>query len=159
MLAPLLFNIFFAAVLNVASTRFKADKDTTDALVHNRKKKTGAGLRGEAATEEPALATSLWGMLYADDAGIISQSPEQLRKMMGVIVVVYGRRLASPYRRPRPRSCSYARRGWAKPAAIFSVEAAGQLHNQTNEFVDHGGNVNYNADLSIEVDRRISDAW
>ena len=27
-------------------------------------------------------------MLYADDAGVASQSPEQLRKMMGVIVVV-----------------------------------------------------------------------
>ena len=31
---------------------------------------------------------SLWGILYADDAGVVSQSPEQLRKMMGVIVVV-----------------------------------------------------------------------
>ena len=27
-------------------------------------------------------------MLYADDAGVVSRSPEQLRKMMGVIVVV-----------------------------------------------------------------------
>ena len=27
-------------------------------------------------------------MLYADDAGVVSQSPEQPRKMMGVIVVV-----------------------------------------------------------------------
>ena len=27
-------------------------------------------------------------MLYADDAGVILQSPEQLRKMMGVIVIV-----------------------------------------------------------------------
>ena len=27
-------------------------------------------------------------MIYADDAGVVSQSPEQLRKMMGVIVVV-----------------------------------------------------------------------
>ena len=32
MLAPSLFNIFFAAV--VAYTRFKADKDIVDALVH-----------------------------------------------------------------------------------------------------------------------------
>ena len=31
----------------------------------------------------------LWGMLNADDAEVVSQSPEQLRKMMGVIVVVY----------------------------------------------------------------------
>ena len=35
-LAPLLFNIFFAAVIKVASTRFKADKGIMDALVHLR---------------------------------------------------------------------------------------------------------------------------
>ena len=40
-LAPLLFSIFFAAVINVASTRFKADKGIVDALVHLRKKKGG----------------------------------------------------------------------------------------------------------------------
>ena len=40
-LAPLLFNIFFAAVINVAYTRFKAGIDIMDALVHLRKK-TGA---------------------------------------------------------------------------------------------------------------------
>ena len=43
--------------------------------------------------------------------------------------------------------------------ATFSVEAAGQVHNQTNEFVYLGGNVNHNADLSIEVDRRTRNAW
>ena len=43
--------------------------------------------------------------------------------------------------------------------AIVSVEAAGQVYNQTNEFVYLGGNVNHNADLSIEVDRRIRNAW
>ena len=50
--------------------------------------KGGAEGRGEATAGESALATPLWGMLYADDAGVISQSPEKLRKMMGVIVVV-----------------------------------------------------------------------
>ena len=38
-LAPHLFNIFFAAVMNVAYTRFKVDNDITNALVHLRKKK------------------------------------------------------------------------------------------------------------------------
>ena len=74
-LAPLLFNIFFAAVINVASTRLKADEGIMDALVHPRKKK-GAGIRGEATAGESALATPLWGMLYADDAGVVSRSPE-----------------------------------------------------------------------------------
>ena len=57
-LAPLLFNIFFAAVINVAYTHFKVDKDIMDALVHLRKKK-GARGRGEATTGEPVLATPL----------------------------------------------------------------------------------------------------
>ena len=70
-LVPLLFNIFFVAVMNVASTRFKADKSIMDALVHLRKKR-GAGERGEATAGESVLATPLWGMLYAYDAGVVS---------------------------------------------------------------------------------------
>ena len=46
-----------------------------------------------------------------------------------------------------------------KFTATFSVEAAGQVYNQTNEFLYLGGNINYNAELSIEVDRRIRNAW
>ena len=43
--------------------------------------------------------------------------------------------------------------------ATFSVEAACQAYNQTNEFLYLGENVNQNADLSIEVDRRVRNAW
>ena len=50
-------------------------------------------------------------------------------------------------------------KGMPKSTAIFSVEAAGQVYNQTNEFVYLGGNVNHNSDLSVEVDRRICNAW
>ena len=42
-----------------------------------------------------------------------------------------------------------------KASAIFSVEATDHVYNQTNEFVYLGGNANHNADLSIEVDRRM----
>ena len=41
--APLLFNILFAAVINVAYTRFKADIDIMDALVHLRMKSEAGG--------------------------------------------------------------------------------------------------------------------
>ena len=54
--------------------------------------------------------------------------------------------------------CSRAK-GMPESAATFSVEAAGQVYNQMNEFVYLGGNVNHNADLSIEVDRRVRNAW
>ena len=50
-------------------------------------------------------------------------------------------------------------KGMPESTAIFSVEATGQVYSQTNEFVYLGGNVSHNADLSIEVDRRIRNAW
>ena len=49
-------------------------------------------------------------------------------------------------------------KGMLEITTTFSVEAAGEVYNQTNEFVYLGGNVNHNADLSIEVDRRIRNA-
>ena len=60
-LEPLLFNIFFAAVINVASTRFKADKGIVDAFFVHLGKKRGAGGRGEATDGESVLATPIWG--------------------------------------------------------------------------------------------------
>ena len=51
-------------------------------------------------------------------------------------------------------------KGILESTAIFSVETAGEMDNQTNEFAYLGGNVNHNnTDLSIEVDRRIRNAW
>ena len=54
-LAPLLFDIFFAAVIHVALTSLEADKDIMDALVNLRKK---PGVSGRTA-RDPAPATSL----------------------------------------------------------------------------------------------------
>ena len=50
-------------------------------------------------------------------------------------------------------------KGMPESTVIFSVQATGQVYNQTNEFVNLGGNVNHNADLPIEFDRRIRNAW
>ena len=66
-------------------------------------------------------------------------------------------RLASPYRRPRLRSCLSKGRPYS--TATFSVEAAGKVYNQTNAFVYLGGNVNHNADLSLEVVGGMRNAW
>ena len=55
-LAPLMFNIFSSAVINVAHKRFKADKYIMNALVHLRKK-TGAG-ESNCRTASPGDAAS-----------------------------------------------------------------------------------------------------
>ena len=151
-LAPLLFNIFFAAVINVASSRFKADEGIMDALVHLRKKE-GAWRRGEATAGESVPAPPLWSMLHADDAGVVSRSPEQLRNMMEVIVVVCAAFGLTISEAKTEIMCLRAK-GMPESTTTFSVEAAGQPYNETNEFVYHEGNVNHNADLSIEADRR-----
>ena len=156
-LAPLLFNIFFAAVINVSYTRFKADRGIMDALVHLRKKR-GAGGRGEATAGESVLATPLWDILYADNAGVVAQSPEQPRKMMEVIVVVcaaFGLTVSDA----KTEIVCLRAKGMLESTATFSVEAGVQVYNQTNEFVYLGGNVHHNTDLSIEVDRRVRNAW
>ena len=156
-LAPLLFNIFFAAVINVASTRLKAYKGIMDALIHLRKKGEAGG-RSEATAGESVLATPLWGILYADNARVVSQSLEQRRKMMGMIVVVCAAFGFTVLEAKTKIMCLRAK-GMPESTATFSEEAAGQVYNQTNEFVYLGGNVNHNTDLSIEVDRRIRNAW
>ena len=97
-------------------------------------------------------------MLCADDAGVVSQSPEQLTKMMGVIVpvcVAFGLTVSNAKTEITPLRT----KRMLESATTFSVEAAGQVYSQTNEFVNLGENVNHNADLSIEVNRRIRHAW
>ena len=121
-LAPLLFNIFFAAVIKVVSTRFKVDKGVMNALVHLRKKR-GVGGRRKATAGESVLATRLWGMLYADDAAFVSQSPEQPRKMMGIFVVVCAMFGLTIWEAKTEIICLRAK-GMPESTAIFSVEAA-----------------------------------
>ena len=97
-------------------------------------------------------------MFSADDARVVSRSPEQLRKMMEVIVVVCAAFGLTVSEAKTEIMCLRAK-GMPESTATFSVEAADQVYNQTNEFVCLGETVNHNADLSVEVDRRIRNAW
>ena len=92
-LAPLLFNMFFTALLRVAEKRFLADAAITDNMVQRQRKEEGEkkgtsrtrkadGRRGKEGED----VQRLWGTLYADDAGIVSRSSEGLERMMAVIV-------------------------------------------------------------------------
>ena len=102
--------------------------------------------------------TSLWAILYTDFAGVVPHLPEKIRKMMGVIVVACTLFGLTVLEVKTEIMCLHAKRG-TETTVIFSVEAAGQMYNQTNEFVYLGGNVNHNVDLSSELDRRVHNAW
>ena len=152
-LTSLLFNIFLAALIHVALTRFEGDKDIKDALVSLRKK---PGASGRTA-RDPAPATSLWGILYVADAAVVFQSPEQLRKIMVMIVTVCA---AFGLTVSEANTEIIRLRTWRIPdaATTFSVEAVCQVYKQVHNSVYLGGNVNHDADLSIEVDRCIRNA-
>ena len=75
-LSPLLFSIFFAAVLNVVLQRFIEDPAILAKLLHLKEPSTSMG-------PEPAMnyvRRAVWGMLYADDACIVSRSPQGLAR-------------------------------------------------------------------------------
>ena len=96
-LAPLLFNIFFTAVLRVAVGRFSADV-VKDMVCTKAKDEKGEGKnkkreRPEKGRDNPQEAIRaepqpIWGMLYADDAGVVSRSRSSLAKMMADTVAV-----------------------------------------------------------------------
>ena len=100
---------------------------------------------------------SRWSTAVAPQHEYVGKN-EKLRKMMGVIVVMcaaFGLTVSEA----KTEIMCLRTTGMPESTVTFSVEAAGQVYNQTNEFVYPGGNVNHNVDLSIEVDRRVRNAW
>ena len=83
-LSPLLFNVFFAAILLVALERFGEDADALADLAHLQEQLSKVG--PETALE--CARRAIWGMLYADDA-CIARSPRGLERMMVVFVEVF----------------------------------------------------------------------
>ena len=84
-LSPLLFNIFFAAAVEVVLVRFSEDDTIVKDLVYlEEETRVGAG------TPLKRARRVVWGMLYADDAGVVSRSQEGLTRMMTLIVEGFG---------------------------------------------------------------------
>ena len=78
----------------------------------------------------------MWGMPYADDASIISRSPEGSEKMMTVIVTASAAFGLTVSEAKTEVMCLQTKGGGHVP---FTVTAAGQVHKQTVEFVYLGG--------------------
>ena len=85
MLSPLLFNIFFAAATEVVLVRVSEDDKILKDLVY-LEVEAGMG----AGTPLERARRAVWGMLYADDAGVVSRSQEGLTRMMTTVVEVFG---------------------------------------------------------------------
>ena len=85
-LSPLLFNVFFAEAIHVVLVRFGEDPDILRDLLHLEEDLGEDGVKVEPLA---CVRRSVWGMLYADDAGIVSKSAEGLAKMMTAIFTVF----------------------------------------------------------------------
>ena len=150
-LSPLLFNVFFAAILRVVLERFSKDAGILADLIqpHEQPSKVGP----ETALE--CVRRAIWGMLYADDACTLSRSPRGLGRMMAVFVEVFGAfgltisEKTETMCMPIPRA----------PATKIVFNATGQQYRQTTSFTYLGGTVTEMPNLSDAIDRRIRAGW
>ena len=149
-LSPLLFNVFFAAALEVVIVRFSEDDGIMQNLVF-LKEETGAG------TETPLdrVRRAVWGMLYADDAGVVSRSADGLARMMTIIVQVFGEfGLTVSEKKTETLLMRVKEKQPTPPPPPLIIEAAGQKYTQTLEFRYLGGLVNEHGDLTREINFR-----
>ena len=158
MLSPLLFNIFFAAVMIVVLQRFAEDPLIVSDLVYLDDAPKGEDGRPREEGTSEMVRRAVWGMLYVDDAGVVSTSFRGLTRMMDVIVVA-----CQEFGLTVSEKKTEAMHLWSHPntaSNALRIEAVGQRYNkQTIEFVYLGGAIIESADLDTEIKRRIGAAW
>ena len=148
-LSPLLFNIFFAAAIEVVLVRFSEDHTILKDLVYLEEKAgVGAGTLLECARR------AVWGMLYADDAGVVSRSQEGLTRMVTIIVEVFGAfRLTVSEKKTKTlliRAPEKQPKKAGSPPPSQVIEAAGQKYAQTAQLRYLSGLVNEEGELTQE---------
>ncbi len=151
-LAPLLFNLFFTAVLNVAVQEFMSDEQVMKDLVSIKSLfdcKPSDYKKRQAKTL--VLVRKLWGLLYADDAGVVSRTQASLSKMMSAIVCTC-REFGLTVSESKTETMHMRVRDGE--AVAMRIEAAGQKYNQVQDFVYLGGDINDDADITFEIRRR-----
>ena len=151
-LSSLLFNIFFAVVLNAVLQRFSEDLAILAEVVHLKEPSTSIG--PELAMDY--VRRAVWGMLYADDACIVSRSPQGFAKMMEVVVKVCRAFVLTVSAKKTETMCMPPPR---TPRTMVRVEAAGQIYKQVQSFNYLGGAVTETADMSVEIARRTRACW
>ena len=153
MLSPLLFNIFFAAAIEIVLVRFSEDDIILKDLVC-LEEEAGVG----AGTPLERARRAVWGMLYADDAGVVSRSQEGLTRIMTIIVDVFGAFGLTVSEKKTENILMWApekqsKKGGSPPPPLV-IEAAGQRYAQAAQFRYLGGLVNEDDELTQEINHR-----
>ena len=151
-LSPLLFNVFFAATLFIVLERFSKDAGILADLIHLQEQPSKVG--PETALE--SMRRAIRGMLYADDACIVSRSPRGLERMMAVFVEVFGKFGLTLSESKTETMCMPIPRA---PATKIVFNATGQQYRQTTSFTYLGGTVTETPNLSDDTGRRVRAGW
>ena len=151
-LFPLLFNVFFAAILLLVLERFSNGAGILADRIHLQEQPSKVG--PETALE--CVRRAIWGMLYADDECIVSRSPRGLGRMIAVFVEVFGTFGLTILESKTETMCMPILRARATKI-VFS--ATRQQYRQTTFFIYLGGTVTETLNLSDEIDRRIHAGW
>ena len=163
-LSPMLFNIFFAAVMDVVLQRFNEDDTILEDMVFLDEGRGG----GPDETLLDRAWRAVWGMLYADDAGIVSRSPAGLTRMMTVIMEVFS---AFGLTVSEKKTETLLMRVLEKaqqsgetttptpPLPALEIAAVGQKYNQVHQFVYLGGLITEDADITRDINHRTKIAW
>lgn len=162
-LSSLLFNIFFAAAVEVIIARFSEDKVILEDLVYLQE---DTAATAEKKTPLERVEAAVWGMLYADDAGVVSRSAEGLARMMTVVVEVFAEfgltvseKKTETLVMKLPIKRAKEGEPQPPPPPPLAVEAAGQRYSQTTEFRNLGGFINEDDELKRQINHRGRAAW
>eukprot|EP00903_Cladosiphon_okamuranus_P017583 g16196.t1 len=117
-----------------------------------RKKRGKGGKTGTVVVD----AEALWSMLYADDAGVVSRSPEGLEEVMSIIVRVAGL-FGLMFSEPKTEIMCMLPRGMEERP--FAVRAGGRTYKQTDRFVYLGRTITADGKMDKEIASRICRAW
>ena len=147
-LSPLLFNVFFTAILLVGLERFSKDAGILADIIHLEEQPWKVG----PETTLECVRRAIWGMVYADDACIVSWLPRGLGRIMVVFVKVFGTFGLTITKSKTEIMCMPIPRA---PATNIGFIATGQQYRQTTPFTYLGGTVTETPNLSDEIDRRI----
>ena len=159
-LVSLLFNTRLPAVMRVVKKCFFAYAVITDSMVQLKQKKKKKRQEGRfthrqsrrGGGKEGEEVQRLWGMLYADDASIVSRSSEGLERMMTVIATACSAfRLTVP--EAKPGIICLHTKGGGRGRSPSMVPA--RHTNKLSSLCTLGGAVTADRELSIEKTRRV----
>ena len=166
-LAPLLFNIFFGAVLFeverqwLLDPQIRADLVDIVALLNNdplatREYRAALAKAAKATSPIPVLRLLLRAFLYADDTAVVSLSADSLQRMMVVFVSTCTRFGLSVSEKKTETMQTRTKHG---EKVELEIQAGGQTYKEVDSFTYLGGQTSADGNIAPEIRRRIGRAW